>query len=64
MGSHKPLRTIDLSPSHFSEVADKNQPVSQRFKLSSCDTLIGEQPNLWQLLHRQEVSSQHRGRNP
>ena len=40
---------------------DKDQTVSRRFEPSSRTTLIGEQPNLWELLHPQDVVSRHRG---
>ena len=33
----------------------------QRSEPSSRTTLIGEQPNLWELLHPQDVVSRHRG---
>ena len=42
-------------------VVDKDQPVSRRFEPSSRSTLIGEQPNPWELLHPQDVLSRHRG---
>ncbi len=35
--------------------------VSGRFEPSSRNFLIGEQPNPWQLLHRQDKLSRHRG---
>jgi hypothetical protein len=44
--------------------ADKDQTVSRRFEPSSRTTLIGEQPNPWELLHPQEVMSRHRGAKP
>ena len=40
---------------------DKDQTVSRRFKPSSRTTLIGEQPNPWDLLQPQDVMSRHRG---
>jgi len=40
--------------------ADKDQTVSRRFEPSSRTTLIGEQPNPWELLHPQDVMSRHR----
>jgi len=45
-------------------IADRDQPVSRRFKPSSRTTLIGEQPNPWELLHPQDVMSRHRGAKP
>ena len=44
--------------------ADKDQTVSRRFEPSSRTTLIGEQPNPWELLHPQDVMSRHRGAKP
>src|SRR3989344_3789130 len=38
-----------------------DQPVSRRFEPSSRITLIGEQPNPWELLHPRDVMSRHRG---
>ena len=35
--------------------------VPTRSEPSSRTTLIGEQPNLWELLHPQDVVSRHRG---
>ena len=40
---------------------DRNQTVSRRSKPSSRTTLIGEQPNPWDLLQPQDVMSRHRG---
>ena len=40
---------------------DRDQTVSRRFKPSSRTTLIGEQPNPWDLLQPQDVMSRHRG---
>jgi hypothetical protein len=43
---------------------DKDQTVSRRFEPSSRITLIGEQPNPWDLLQPQDVMSRHRGAKP
>src|SRR5881409_3670264 len=43
---------------------DRDRPVSRRSKPSSRTTLIGEQPNPWELLHPQDVMSRHRGAKP
>ena len=43
---------------------DRDQTVSRRFKPSSRATLIGEQPNPWDLLQPQDVMSRHRGAKP
>ena len=40
---------------------DRDRPVSRRSKPSSRTTLIGEQPNPWDLLQPQDVMSRHRG---
>ena len=40
---------------------DRDQPGSRRSKPSSRTTLIGEQPNPWDLLQPQDVMSRHRG---
>jgi hypothetical protein len=47
-----------------SPATDKDQTVSRRFKPSSRTTLIGEQPNPWDLLQPQDVMSRHRGAKP
>ncbi len=44
--------------------ADRDQTVSRRSKPSSRTTLIGEQPNPWDLLQPQDVMSRHRGAKP
>src|SRR5918997_4370706 len=41
--------------------ADRDQTVSRRFEPSSRTTLIGEQPNPWDLLQPQDVMSRHGG---
>ena len=43
---------------------DKDRTVSRRSKPSSRTTLIGEQPNPWDLLQPQDVMSRHRGAKP
>ena len=43
---------------------DMNQTVSRRFEPSSRTTLMGEQPNPWDLLQPQDVMSRHRGAKP
>jgi len=42
-------------------VTDRDQTVLQRSKPNSRTTLIGEQPNPWNLLQLQDVMSRHRG---
>ena len=41
--------------------ADRDRTVSRRSKPSSRTTLIGEQPNPWDLLQPQDAMSRHRG---
>src|SRR3977135_3335403 len=56
------LRTDPLnSPT---PTADRDRTVSRRSEPSSRTTLIGEQPNPWDLLQPQEGTSQHRGAKP
>src|ERR1039458_9377602 len=43
---------------------DRNRTVSRRSEPSSRATLIGEQPNPWDLLQPQDVTSRHRGAKP
>ena len=43
---------------------DKDRTVSRRSEPSSRATLIGEQPNPWNLLQLQDVMSRHRGAKP
>ena len=43
---------------------DTDRTVSRRSKPSSRTTLIGEQPNPWDLLQPQDVMSRHRGAKP
>src|SRR6202171_5067856 len=47
-----------------SPTADRDRTVSRRSKPSSRTTLIGEQPNPWDLLQPQDVMSRHRGAKP
>ena len=56
------LRTSPLkSPT---TTADRDRTVSRRSEPSSRATLIGEQPNPWDLLQPQDVTSRHRGAKP
>ena len=51
-----------MNPSNFlrsQRIEDRT--VSRRSEPSSRTTLIGEQPNPWELLHPQDVMSRHRG---
>ena len=42
-------------------MVDRNRTVLQRSEPNSGTTLIGEQPNPWNLLQLQDVTSRHRG---
>ena len=53
------LRTAPLK--FPTPMADRDRTVSRRSKPSSRTTLIGEQPNPWDLLQPQDVMSRHRG---
>ena len=56
------LRTDPLnSPT---PTADRDRTVSRRSEPNSRTTLIGEQPNPWDLLQPQDVMSRHRGAKP
>ncbi len=43
---------------------DRDRTVSRRSEPSSRATLMGEQPNPWDLLQLQDVTSRHRGAKP
>src|SRR4026208_405488 len=43
---------------------DRDRTVSRRSEPSSCTTLTGEQPDPWDLLQPQDVTSRHRGAKP
>ena len=45
-------------------IADRDRTVSRRSEPSSRATLMGEQPNPWDLLQPQDVTSRHRGAKP
>ena len=53
------LGTAPLNSS--TPMADRDRTVSRRSEPSSRTTLIGEQPNPWDLLQPQDVMSRHRG---
>ena len=56
---------LGMNPSNFlrpQRIEDRT--VSRRSEPSSRTTLIGEQPNPWDLLQPQDVMSRHRGAKP
>ena len=56
---------LGASPLNFpTPTADRNRTVSRRSEPNSRTTLIGEQPNPWDLLQPRDVMSRHRGAKP
>ena len=56
---------LESDPRKFlTPTADRDRTVSRRSEPSSRATLIGEQPNPWDLLQPQDVTSRHRGAKP
>ncbi len=58
--SRTKVRTLNLP----TPATDRDRTVSRRSEPSSRATLIGEQPNPWDLLQPQDVTSRHRGAKP
>ena len=59
---HSGPLVLRAAPFNFPTPAeDRDQTVSRRFEPNSRTTLIGEQPNPWDLLQPQDVMSRHRG---
>ena len=59
--THSGPLVLGASPLQVSTpTPDKDQPVSRRSEPSSRNSLIGEQPNPWELLHPQDEMSRHR----
>ena len=56
------LRTAPLKPP--TPATDRDRTVSRRSEPSSRATLIGEQPNPWDRIQPQDVTSRHRGAKP
>ena len=57
-------RTSVGSPQISTPTTDRDRTVSRRSEPSSRATLMGEQPNPWNLLQPQDVTSRHRGAKP
>ena len=57
-------RTSAGSPQISTPTTDRDRTVSRRSEPSSRATLMGEQPNPWDLLQPQDVTSRHRGAKP
>ena len=61
---HGPLVLMTGSLKSPAPTTDRDRTVSRRSEPSSRATLIGEQPNPWDLLQPQDVTSRHRGAKP
>ena len=61
---HNPLVLMKSPFNCPAPTADRDQPVSRRFKPSSRTALNGEQPYPWDLLQPQDAMSRHRGAKP
>ena len=56
---------LESDPLKFlTPTVDRDRTVSRRSEPSSRATLIGEQPNPWDLLQPQDVTNRHRGAKP
>ena len=56
---------LESNPLKFlTPTVDRDRTVSRRSEPSSRATLMGEQPNPWDLLQPQDVTSRHRGAKP
>ena len=58
---HGPLVLVPDPRKSHAPTIDRDRTVSRRSEPSSRATLIGEQPNPWDLLQPQDVTSRHRG---
>ena len=61
---HGPLVLVSGPLKLPAPTTDRDRTVSRRSEPSSRATLIGEQPNPWDLLQPQDVTSRHRGAKP
>ena len=61
---HGPLVLVSEPRKFPAPATDRDRTVSRRSEPSSRATLIGEQPNPWDLLQPQDVTSRHRGAKP
>ena len=61
---HGPLVLVSVLLKYPAPTTDRDRTVSRRSEPSSRATLIGEQPNPWDLLQPQDVTSRHRGAKP
>ena len=61
---HGPLVLVSVLLKYPAPTTDRDRTVSRRSEPSSRATLMGEQPNPWDLLQPQDVTSRHRGAKP
>jgi hypothetical protein len=61
---HGPLVLMSGLLKSPTPTTDRDRTVSRRSEPSSRATLMGEQPNPWDLLQPQDVTSRHRGAKP
>ena len=61
---HGPLVLVSEPLKFQTPATDRDRTVSRRSEPSSRATLMGEQPNPWDLLQPQDVTSRHRGAKP
>ena len=61
---HGPLVLVSEPLKSPTPTIDRDRTVSRRSEPSSRATLMGEQPNPWDLLQPQDVTSRHRGAKP
>ena len=61
---HGPLVLVSDPRKSPAPTTDRDRTVSRRSEPSSRATLIGEQPNPWDLLQPRDVTSRHRGAKP
>ena len=61
---HGPLVLVSEPRKFPAPAIDRDRTVSRRSEPSSRATLMGEQPNPWDLLQPQDVTSRHRGAKP
>ena len=61
---HGPLVLVSEPRKSPAPTTDRDRTVSRRSEPSSRATLIGEQPNPWDLLQPRDVTSRHRGAKP
>ena len=61
---HGPLVLVSEPRKSPAPTTDRDRTVSRRSEPSSRATLMGEQPNPWDLLQPRDVTSRHRGAKP